>query len=120
MPDRAIVPLVCGGSAGFLCGLIGAVLEMTGGGEIVLALVAGGFAALAGAAATLGIDADEQEVRIVMAFRAALGAAFAICIFFGMLTLLRDAQMALALVLLLAGGFFAYCLTQIKVRTEVH
>ena len=120
MPDRAISPRVCGGAAGFLCGLMGSVLEVSGGGAIVLALVAGGFAALAGAAATLGIDADEHEVRTVMAFRAALGAAFAICVYFGMLTFLRDAKLFLAIVLFLAGGFFAYCLTQIKVRTELH
>jgi len=69
---------------------------------------------------TLGIDADEHEVRTVMAFRAALGAAFAICVYFGMLTFLRDAKLFLAIVLFAAGGFFAYCLTQIKVRTELH
>jgi hypothetical protein len=120
MPDRAIVPLVCGGSAGFLCGLMGSVLEVSGGGAVVLALVAGAFAAVAGAAATLGIDADEHEIRTVMAFRAALAAAFAICVYFGMLTFLRDAKLLLAVVLFLAGGFFAYCLTQIRVRTEVH
>ena len=28
VPDRAIVPLVCGGSAGFLCGLIASVLDL--------------------------------------------------------------------------------------------
>jgi hypothetical protein len=67
MPDRAIVPLVCGGAAGFLCGLMGSVLEISGGGAIVLALV-----------------------------------------------------LFLAIVLFAAGGFFAYCLTQIKVRTELH
>jgi hypothetical protein len=120
MPDRAIVPLVCGGSAGFLCGLMASVLEMKGGGAIVLAIVAGAFAALAGAVATLGIEADAEEIRTVMAFRAALAAAFAICLFFGMLTFLRDAQLFLAIVLFGAGGFFAYCLTQIKVRTELH
>jgi hypothetical protein len=120
MPDRAIVPLVCGGSAGFLCGLMGAVLEVSGGGALILALAAGAFAALAGAAATLGLDADQHEVRTVTAFRAALAAAFAICVYYGMLTFLRDAKLFLAIVLFLAGGFFAYCLTQIKVRTQLH
>jgi hypothetical protein len=81
MPDRAIVPLVCGGSAGFLCGLIASVLEMSGGAAVVLALVAGAFAALAGAASTSAT---------------ARRCAYA------------------------AGGCFAYCLTQIRVRTQVH
>jgi hypothetical protein len=120
MPDRAIVPLVCGGSAGFLCGLIASVLEMSGGAAVVLALVAGAFAALAGAASTFGVPGDEQERRTVMAFRAALAAAFAICLFFGMLTFLRDAKLLVAIVLFAAGGFFAYCLTQIRVRTQLH
>ena len=120
MPDRAIVPLVCGGSAGFLCGLIASVLEMSGGGAVVMALVAGAFAALAGAASTLGVEGGEQERRTVMAFRAVLAAAFAVCLFFGMLTFLRDAQLIVAIVLFAAGGFFAYCLTQIRVRTQLH
>ena len=120
MPDRAIVPLVCGGSAGFLCGLIASVLEMSGGAAVVLALVAGAFAALAGAASTIGVPGPEQERRTVMAFRAALAAAFAVCLFFGMLTFLRDAKLLVAIVLFAAGGFFAYCLTQIRVRTQLH
>jgi hypothetical protein len=119
VPDRAIVPLVCGGSAGFLCGLIASVLEMTGGAAVVMAIVAGAFAALAGAASTLGVEGEEQERRTVMAFRAALAAAFAVCLFFGMLTFLRDAQLLIAIVLFGAGGFFAYCLTQIRVRTRL-
>jgi hypothetical protein len=118
VPDRAIVPLVCGGSAGFLCGLIGSVLEMTGGAAILLAAVAGAFAAAAGAASTLGVPAQERERRTVMAFRAALAAAFAVCLYFGMLTFLRDAQLLAALLLLAFGGFFAYCLTQISVRRD--
>jgi thiamine transporter ThiT len=119
VPDRAIVPLVCGGSAGFLCGLIASVLEMSGGQTIVMAIVSGAFAALAGAASTLGVHADERERRIVMAFRAALAAAFAACLFFGMLTFLRDAKLIVAILLFACGGFFAYCLTQIRVRTPL-
>jgi len=119
VPDRAIIPLVCGGSAGFLCGLIGAALEMTGGSAVALALVAGAFAAAAGIASTVGVPGPERERRTVMAFRAALAAAFAICLFFGMLTFLRDAKLLVAIVLFLCGGFFAYCLTQIRVRTRL-
>jgi hypothetical protein len=37
-----------------------------------------------------------------------------------MLTFLRDAQLLVAIVLFGAGGFFAYCLTQIRVRTQLH
>jgi predicted MFS family arabinose efflux permease len=120
VPDRAIIPLVCGGSAGFLCGLIASALEMSGGAAITMALVAGGFAALTGAASTIGVAADEHERRTVMAFRAALAAAFAICLFFAMLTFLRDAKLLVAIVLFCVGGFFAYCLTQIRVRTQLH
>ena len=119
VPDRAIVPLVCGGSAGFLCGLIASVLEMTGGGAIVMALVAAAFAALAGAASTIGAPGDPQDRRVVMAFRAALAAAFAACLFFGMVTFLRDAKLIVAILLFALGGFFAYCLTQISVRTPL-
>ena len=119
MPDRAIIPLVCGGSAGFLCGLMGSALEMTGGQAIVLALVAAIFAAGAGVASTFGVSAPERERRIVMAFRGALAAAFAVSLYFAMLTFLRDAKLILAIVLFAVGGFFAYCLTQIRVRTRL-
>jgi hypothetical protein len=116
VPDRAIIPLVCGGSAGFLCGLIASVLEMTGGATVIMALVAGAFAALAGAASTIGTPGEQDERRIVMGFRATLAAAFAVCLFFGMLTFLRDAKLIAAILLFAFGGFFAYCLTQISVR----
>ena len=119
MPDRAIVPLVCGGSAGFLCGLMASVLEITGGGVIVIALVAAACAALAGAASTLGTDGDEHERRVVMGFRAALAAGYAVCLFFGMVTFLRDAQLIVAVLLFALGGFLAYCLTQISVRRDL-
>jgi hypothetical protein len=119
MPDRAIVPLVCGGSAGFLCGLMASVLEMTGGGAIVIALVAAAFAALAGAASTIGTEGDEHELRVVMGLRAALAAGYAICLFFGMVTFLRDAKLVVAVLLLALGGFLAYCLTQINVRRDL-
>ena len=119
MPDRAIVPLVCGGSAGFLCGLMASVLEMTGGGALVIALVAAAFAALAGAASTIGTEGDEHERRVVMGFRAALAAGYAICLYFGMVTFLRDAQLIVAVLLFALGGFLAYCLTQISVRRDL-
>jgi uncharacterized membrane protein YeaQ/YmgE (transglycosylase-associated protein family) len=119
MPDRAIIPLVCGGSAGFLCGLVASVLEMSGSQTVIMALVAGAVGAITGVVSTLGIEAEQQERNTVMAFRAALAAAFAICLFFGMLTFLRDAKLLVAVVLFLAGGFFAYCLTQIRIRTRL-
>ena len=119
MPDRAIVPLVCGGSAGFLCGLVASVLEMTGGPMIVVMIAAAVFAALAGAASTLGTEGDEHERRVVMGFRAALAAGYAVCLFFGMVTFLRDAQLIVAILLFALGGFLAYCLTQISVRRDL-
>ena len=121
MPDRAIIPLVCGGSAGFLCGLMASALEMTGGGAIVIALVAGVFAALAGAASAIGAvgGASSHERRVVMGFRAALAAGYAVCLFFGMVTFLRDAKLIVAVLLFALGGFLAYCLTQISVRRDL-
>jgi hypothetical protein len=119
VPDRAIIPLVCGGSAGFFCGLIASVLEMSGGAAVVMAVVAALFAALTGALSTLGVPADREEWLTVTALRAALAAAFAACLFFGMLTFLRDAKLIVAIVLFLVGGFFAYCLTQIRVRAPL-
>ena len=119
MPDRAIIPLVCGGSAGFLCGLVASVLEMSGGAAVLLAVVAGVFAAVTGALSTIGVPGPAEERLTVTALRAALAAAFAVCLFFGMLTFLRDAKLLVAILLFGFGGFFAYCLTQIRVRTRL-
>jgi hypothetical protein len=116
MPDRAIVPLVCGGSAGFLCGLMAAVLELTGGTMIVVMLAAAAFGAAGGAASSFGASGDAEDRRTVAGLRAALGAGFAACLYFGMLTFLRDGNLLLAFLLLALAGFLAYCLTQIRVR----
>jgi hypothetical protein len=120
MPDRAIVPLVCGGSAGFLCGLMASVLEMSGAAEIIVMLAAASFGAAAGAASTIGAPGNPEDRRVVMRLRAGLGAAFAALLYFGMLTFLRDGQFILAILLFALAGFLAYCLTQIRVRTQVH
>jgi hypothetical protein len=118
MPDRAIVPLVCGGSAGFLCGLMASVLEMTGGAAAIVMLAAAAFGAIAGAASVIGAPGDAEDRRIVMRFRAGLGAGFAACLYFGMLTFLRDGHLIVAIPLFALAGFLAYCLTQIGIRAH--
>jgi hypothetical protein len=116
MPDRAIVPLVCGGSAGFLCGLMAAVLEFTGGPEIVVMLAAAAFGAAAGAASAVRASGDPDDRRTVGLIRAGLGAGFAACLYFGMLTFLRDGKIFVAVLLFALAGFLAYCLTQVRIR----
>ena len=118
MPDRAIVPLVCGGAAGFLCGLIASALEMSGAGSILVMLAAAAFGAAAGAASTIGAPGAPEDRRIVMRFRAGLGAGFAALLYFAMLTFLRDGHFIVAILLFALAGFLAYCLTQIRIRTH--
>jgi hypothetical protein len=116
MPDRAVVPLVCGGSAGFLCGLMASVLEMSGGPLFVLMLAAGAFGAIAGAASVFRAPGAEADRRPVAAIRAAVTFGYVCCIYFAMVTFLRDGQLIVAILLMLLGGFLAYCLTQVRVR----
>jgi hypothetical protein len=116
MPDRAIVPLVCGGSAGFLCGLMASVLELTGGPMIGVMVAAAAFAAAAGVASVFKAPGDDSDRRTVALFRAGLAAGFAICLYFGMLTFLRDGKFIVAILIFAVAGFLAYCLTQIRIR----
>ena len=94
------------------------VLEMSGAGSVIVMLAAAAFGALAGAASTINAPGDAEDRRIVMRFRAGLGAGFAACLYFGMLTFLRDGQFIVAILLFLLAGFLAYCLTQIRIRTH--
>jgi|1186.fasta_scaffold1295026_1 hypothetical protein len=116
MPDRAVVPLVCGGSAGFLCGLMASVLEMSGGPLVILMLAAGAFGALAGAASVVRAPGADADRRPVAAIRAALTFGYVCCIYLGMVTFLRDGHLIVAVLLMLLGGLLAYCLTQVRVR----
>jgi hypothetical protein len=119
VPDRAIVPLVCAGSAGFLCGLMASVLEMTGGPMAAVLLAAAAVGAAAGAASTLGSPGDPGDRRTVALLRAGLGAAFAACLYLAMITFLRDGKLLAAIPLFGLAGFLAYCLTQIRVRARL-
>ncbi|MDX6656175.1 MAG: hypothetical protein QOH62_968 [Solirubrobacteraceae bacterium] len=93
-----------------------AVLELTGGPMIVVMLAAAAFGAAAGLASSFRAPGDPSDRRTVALFRAGLGAGFAACLYFGMLTFLRDGNLFLAILLLLLAGFLAFCLTQIRIR----
>jgi hypothetical protein len=93
-----------------------AVLELTGGPMIVVMLAAAAFGAAAGAASSFGAPGDAADRRTVALYRAGLGAGFAACLYFGMLTFLRDGNLFVAILLFVLAGFLAYCLTQIRIR----
>jgi hypothetical protein len=93
-----------------------AVLELTGGPMIVVMLAAAAFGAAAGLASSFRAPGHPADRRTVALFRAGLGAGFAACLYFGMLTFLRDGDLFVAVLLLLLAGFLAFCLTQIRIR----
>jgi hypothetical protein len=92
------------------------VLEMSGGPMIAVMLAAAAFGAAAGAASVFGAPGAEEDRRPVGLIRAGLGAGYAACLYFGMLTFLRDGNLFAAILLFALAGFLAYCLTQVRIR----
>src|SRR5690349_20919430 len=115
MPDRAIVPLMTAGAAGFIAGVIASVEEMSGSSAVVLAVIVAVFVALSGALSVVKTPGEESERWVVGALRALLAVAVFACLFAGLLKMLRDGSI-LGFVLLIFAGVFAGILTRLRVR----
>jgi hypothetical protein len=92
------------------------VLEMSGGPMIAVMLAAAACGAAAGAVSVFGAPGAEEDRRPVGLIRAGLGAGYAACLYFAMLTFLRDGNLLAAILLFALAGFLAYCLTQVRIR----
>jgi Na+/melibiose symporter-like transporter len=104
MPDRAVIPLVCAVSLGFLAGLAAAVFEMTGGQAAGLAVPAALLVALAGAASVIGAPLERPALVRLAARRALLGAAVFTAIFLAMIAFLKSGHVLLTIVWAIVAG----------------
>jgi hypothetical protein len=104
MPDRAVIPLVCAVSLGFLAGLAAAAFEMTGGQAFAIGLPAAVLVGIAGAASVLGARCAPAERRRLAATRALAGAALLAAILLGMIAFLKNGDLLLTLLWLIVAG----------------
>lgn len=117
MPDRAIPPLLAGAAAGFVCGIIAAVLQLTGVPVLLIALAGAALVLLSGAASTVGVEGAPGEKPVVGGLRGGLGVALFLCVYLAILSLLRDGNVLLCLLLLVAAGICGILLTRLRVRS---
>src|SRR3954447_21310279 len=115
IPDRAAIPLLTAVSAGFLCGLIAATLEISGGGALTLGVVVAILVAIAGAASTIAAPGDPSERPVVAALRGLCAAALFAFLYMAFLRLLRDGA-PIGFLWLIIAAVFAGVLTRLRVR----
>jgi hypothetical protein len=117
MPDRAVVPLICGVSFGFIAGLIASVTQMQQAGVIELALLIALAAGFAGAASVVGVRGSTADRTTVAVLRGSLAAMLGALVIFGMTQFLRDGQIVTGLLLFGLAGLVALPLVRLRVRT---
>jgi Ca2+/Na+ antiporter len=122
MPDRAVIALVPAVAGGFILGLVVAIQEATTGTLGIVGALGALMAAVAGVVSVVRTPGVEHERRVVGALRAALAAGLFVLIYVGMVELLRDARLGIAVVLFLLGAACAAALARLRVREheELH
>ena len=116
MQQRAVLPVLPALMIGFVCGLIGAALQLNTG-PLVLLGVVGAIAVIALSTTTvLGIDAPKDERVIVGGLRAIAAALLFVLTYLALLALLQDAKIGMFLVLAVLAIAVAILLTRFRVR----
>jgi hypothetical protein len=110
MEDRWVIPLAVATMAGFLLGLLTAVLQLTGGSTFAVGLVGVVASCLAAAASVLG----SREGVEVAGLRALFASLAFIGIYLAMLSFLRDGKPIVALL----WAIFAAVMTGLLVRAR--
>jgi peptidoglycan/LPS O-acetylase OafA/YrhL len=116
MPDRAIIPFSVAVMGGFVCGMIGSVLQLQNG-PIAAIAVAGAFgAAIAGIASVAGCEGRRR--RDVALLRTFYAVVLFLAVDYALVSFLRDARPFAAIVLLLLAGLAAGMLATPRVESE--
>jgi hypothetical protein len=104
MEERWVIPLAVATMAGFLLGLLSAVLQLTGGSTLGVGIVGVVASSLAAAASVVG---SRREGAGVAALRALFAALMFVGIFLAMLAFLRDGRPFVALLWAVFAGVMA-------------
>jgi hypothetical protein len=116
VPDRAILPLLPALSLGFICGIISAALQLSGGSAVAVCVAGGIATALAAVSSVFGVRGDGSEKAIVGGLRAACAVALFVSMYLFINAFLRNGQIPLSLVWLALILVFALVLTRLDVR----
>jgi hypothetical protein len=103
MEERWVIPLAVATMAGFLLGLLSAVLQLTGGSTLAVGVVGVVAATLAAAASVFG----SREGAQVAVLRALFASLMFIGIYLAMLSFLRDGNILLAILWAIFAGVMA-------------
>lgn len=115
MPDRAIVPLMAAGAAGFIAGVIMAISEAQSGTVLTVGVILGVVVFASGVVSVVKTPGEESERRVVGVLRGLVAVACFGFLYVGILDALRNGSM-LGIVSLFVAGFFAMLLTRFRVR----
>jgi Kef-type K+ transport system membrane component KefB len=115
MQERAIIPLLPAVTLAFICGVIGAAIQLTGSSRVWLALVGAVIVGATAASSVLRDKGEAQERTIVAVLRSLLAVAVFGLVYFALLTLLADGNVVLFLLFTLLAGGCALILTQQRV-----
>jgi hypothetical protein len=115
MQERAILPLLPAVTLGFICGIIGAASQLTGGARVLLALAGAVVVAAAGAMSVFKDRGDSSERAVVGGLRAGLSIAVFALVYFALLTLLADGNVLLFFLFVILAGACALIMTQQRV-----
>ena len=115
MPDRAIIPALATGMAGFIGGTITAVTQTYSPRSVIIGLILGFAVFASGFVSVIKAPGEESERWIVGAVRGAVGAACFGFLFAGILTAVRDGK-PLGVLWFALAAVFAVLLTRFRVR----
>jgi hypothetical protein len=110
MEERWVIPLAVATMAGFLLGLLSAVLQLTGGSTFAVGVVGVVAAGLAATASVLG----SREGMEVAGLRALFASLLFLGIFLAMLAFLRDGRPFVALLWAVFAGVMAGLLVRVR------
>ena len=115
MPDRAIIPLLAAGAAGFIVGVITAVTQTYSPETLYIGIPVGVLVFASGMASVIKADGEEKERWIVGAIRGLVAVAMFGFLDVGLLIAIRDGNFV-GLVFLVFAALFAGLLTRFRVR----
>lgn len=116
MPDRAVIALLPTCVTAFICGIIAAVYEMHGGAAFTLWLVGAVASLVCGLLSVLRAPGIREDHYIVGGLRGVLDVAIYTALYLALIAFLRDARIALAVLLFLVAGACALALGRLRIR----
>lgn len=115
MSARVLLPLAIPLTLGFIGGVIASVLQFEGSAALALGIACGAISLASGALTAAKTDTTSRERKTGGFLRSGLGLGLFLFLYLATLVGLRDGKIAVALLLLLLAGAYAFLLTQTRI-----